>query len=505
MIGPQQTLGVRPGDHTTTTSTVMVCSLDSASIRLDCNGASYTITPTAVGTDSPAAGKTAALFRSTFTVTGLSSLTRYPFTVTQNGVTRSDCSLSTAAKAGDRYSVLFATCDRHSEAVNCDPNGMYSWIRERVNDSTKPKVVSMVHCDDVVYANDTLVDDSAGTGHTVAAKAETTLTEYSYALPYSSQMGLLQDRTKQSIRHGRAVDRVWTFGNVNVLPQWGDHEFNDSVGWERIGGIASSHATFTPGKNIWNAIYGQLHPTVLSANSNAWIKNYGDVLIIAPDRQTNATGTGTGVRWGNTQIDDILAAVGSFTGKAIIVAMPNGWRHFSLVGADEEHAYGSQEPLALEASTEAARFMTAATTGLMARINASGQQMCFVSGDYHLGAANLHKNTGGVVAESFYEFCTGTATGANNRALDTNIIMGTTYQGATKLWIPRRVNPLSTTQPYFNDSWVAEATFYGDLSTFEWEVKLVDITGNSPTRARWRNGTNGNLPIIGGGARKMAA
>lgn len=483
-----------PGAATETTCKILVITLNDPSVNpvtLSVEGigsfnsdTDFTEAMEAVNQDSSPNGVVA--WSGMVKVTGLSSLTRYNWAVSQtvSGVVNTDSgSLCSAPAPGDDFRIVFASCDSTAFApINGQEGAHYGAWKEyhRLANDGGPEVSALFYVDDYGYVDFASITDAGGntgldfdtTGSAVYPKDTASITgpspEYNYALGWVAFFGMCggdeADMTGiNGIRlWGRALERAWCRKNLNLYFQWGDHEFQNDIGFDLAvptGLIGSNpttmHATLGGFDGaalvVFNRLIGRIQPdllavstdiTPLDTQSRHWATKHGDALLIAPDFITQMVGTHPGgsiipsgadctTFYGNNQIDDILnicdfhAAPFNLFGLAHSIKYPaqkSAVNEWCGVGVAEFQS-GCQHPMLDHAFTEYERMFTAiggTPKSIMDNPKTNGAQgtSVIVKGDYHHGHVYKHVKPAraGDNAELFYEICVGTVNGSINFA-----------------------------------------------------------------------------------------
>lgn len=464
----QVKIGVRPGYATTTSCKLAICSLYPEDVVVAVNGvAQPAVTLAAVGTDRATpvtfngASTSTAGYAGSINITGLQPFTRYSYTVTQNGNSESG-SFMTAPRATDDFSLFFGGCDNNTN-LGGSPTGFYDKIMDYIQNGALP-TVGMLFVDDLGYVDGSLVDDSAGTGHTTTGAAAATQNwktggVYNYALAYMGNLGLLQNTGNAYVAWGRDSARVFCSQNMNLWPQWGDHEFVNDIGWDAptnsvsipSGGTVSYATLFANGKAAWDALIKPLQPPSLGTPdtaANHWGFTLGPVAIVAPDGITNGNGTwdratvgvGSGeptVVFGNNQIDDVLNFLNTSGAAFNLIGLMHSVRYLSpVVGVYQQ---GAQHPLYNHILPEYQRLFTAignTPKSVMDNPKTNGVQGVTVClhGDYHHACVLRHQAAAytGNAAEQFYSVHNGTTNGSTNFSWPNAYSpQGTLYDGKT--------------------------------------------------------------------------
>ena len=251
---------------------------------------------------------------------------------------------------------------------------------------------------------------------------------------------------------GRETNRAFCRKNINLFAQWGDHEFNDDMGFDYSPSL-DPDGIFLRGKTAWNAFIGLGQPpndliTPTDVTAKHWAKPVGDILMVAPDAITNATraswitgrelATPSGINTtttptaftamlGANQIADIKAAVTAAKKPFCIFLMGNGGRYVTtrtatgglystITGAVSEYNNsGTQHPIFDHCLTEWQSLVTNDSTGLMANQYTNGTlgSMAWFHSDWHHAAVYtmVHPAYTGHLAENFPSLYHGSTSG----------------------------------------------------------------------------------------------
>ena len=255
--GPRNPVTCVPGWPTLTTCKLLVVTLynPTSPVTVTVNGVTYVsgtnFALTARGTDSGGGAYPAqACWSGVLTVTGLSAWTRYPWTVTQtvSGTTYTDSgSLKSAPRKSDTFRVESAGCDNNTNFSNQNNNHPWTvagyWQHMRAHAEADDLTAGYTFVDDLGYVDAQNIYDSywADASQLEVTSGAPTLKEYDFALTYCAMLGMLGPATvtaadvdntdgeatfRLKTFWGREVNRAWCRKNLNVFPQFGDHEFN---------------------------------------------------------------------------------------------------------------------------------------------------------------------------------------------------------------------------------------------------------------------------------------
>lgn len=453
---PQQAFGFRAGYPRADGFAVSVISLSNADLTIKCDGFSATISAgdwTQVGADHPTKDRLG--YMASVIVTGQPAFTRVGYTVTQNGTTYSGSAM-TAPRRGDDFSMYFMTCDANVFSLQESNAGGYAHIKSDY-DAGKT-VLGIIHVDDhygyIDQINSVTLDDSAGTGHVNTGSSIDTGLEYDYAMMYFAAFGLFVNETGGAFdAWGQDETRIWAMRNINVLPQWGDHDAGaNEMGWDidpaSVTGTPAPATQFTNSKTLWDLFMGPLQPpsiATLATTANHWGVTLGSVTIVSPDGITLGSGGATsnhtvdGFGPANVytinQIDDCLNALNT-DAPFKILGMNYGIKYLA---SGTKYFSGAQNPLKNGRPAEYQRLFTATGNtppSIMDNPKTNGVQGTFVSlhGDYHVNKVQLNQAAAftGNAAENFYSASVGTNNGSVNfgtGAIDVDTVAdGTTVE-----------------------------------------------------------------------------
>lgn len=515
----QVQIGIRSGYATTTTCKIVAASLVTGNITISGSwgAGTFTIVPAQIGTDSGTA-KAEACFVGSTTITGLSAFTRYTYTATQGSLSSSG-SFMTAPSASDDFSFFFGGCDNNTN-FGGTPTGFYDKIESYIKTGALP-TVGMLFVDDLGYVDNCRVDDSGvnGTGHKVTNTTDgayNTAKVYDYAIGYVCNLGMLLDSADAYVAFGRDESRIYCTKNMNLWPQWGDHEFANDLGFDipadsasLVSGSTVSAATiYANAKAAWNAIIKPLQPPSIGSidvdgvqtpangganattGANHWGFKIGPVAIVAPDFITHSNGTWdrsttTGlptVIYGTNQINDILSWLNTNGTSFNILGLAHSIRYMSAGISPFNN--GAQHPLYNSLLSEYQRLFTASgnsPASIMDNNKTNGIQGVTVClcGDYH-NACVLHheKALGGQKTEQFYTVNIGTINGSSNFAWPSATPTGTSYDGTTVVYS----SPWASTAHNYAG---IRVDVYGSLAPKEMHVILMDSTGTELFHGRW--------------------
>lgn len=505
---PQHQIGLMVGAPSSASCPLCIVSLVAGDALVECEGRSYQVPMQAIGTDR-GAGPAQAGYHGSVMLTGLPhAATRYPFTVRQGGNSRSGV-VTTAPSESDDFRLYFAGCDNNG-GYGGVAGGYYGHMAAFLDQGG---IAYALHVDDLFgYVdgnNAMLIDDSAGTGHSVTGEAASTVKEYDYALNYLCGFGLLEDMTQRPIRWGRNPQRLRCLAEMPWLVQVGDHEFENDCRWD-VGSDAVGQ--YALGRQVWDKLMGPLMPALIAPPTTAWAHTLGCLRVAAYDRVTNASSdyAGSGIDQfaqilGDAQIDAILEALD--TDHAFkLLGCSLGDRYFEAAATAAEFMSGQQNTLGNHCPAEYQRLHTrtgAAPNSLMdnPRTNGTtGQFLAFHGDTHHAGVYEMAKAAyAGNAAESWWSWFLGTINGSVNFGLTANALAncvdGGSYDGMNVIYTQDSGDPTHARHRWHG----LYADVYGSRSPKELHVVLADETNRTKVRAIYRLGENGNLPSMSAG------
>jgi hypothetical protein len=452
-----------PGDNTTTSCKLLVATVNdptSDPVTVTVNGLSYVsgigLTLTARGTN--------IVWTGVLDITGLSAFTRYSWTVSQ-GANSDSGSLMTEPRAYDDFAFFFAGCDNNTELTNSAGTnpatvpGYWQHTKTYYDSGVLP-VAGVLFVDDLGYVDALNVDDTdngdGGTGLVSGGNPDTTLDVDDYLIAYCCVLGMTgidaaplysdisSSGNQVKLLWGRETNRAFCRKNLNVFAQWGDHEFDNDLGWSAL--ITTyPNARFVSagvdgvGKTAWDAFYGLIQPTsAQSADTvaNHWTKSLGPCCLAAMDRVSSSVGSAsmsyadpiTEVTvYGTNQITDTLTAINTHNKTFTFFGMSTGWRYLATQGAGVVNVdvsvkeYGTQHALHNHAEAEYQRLITQSgqtPKSLMDNPITNGTRGFFIPlhSDYHYGCGLKYQRAAytGNLAEAFNVFHLGTTNGSVN-------------------------------------------------------------------------------------------
>jgi hypothetical protein len=543
-IGAQVAIGVRPGYATASTCKMIVASLANRDVTINCNGVNYVVAMTRTDTDgSPA---TPAGYTGYTTITGLSAFTRYTYTVTQTGNSGSSSgSFMTAPNANSDFSFFFSGCDNGlSSAAG---TGFWNKVHDYALNGALP-TVGHVFVDDHGYVAEMNVDDTGYSGLKTSSISGAYVNGrvFDYALGYIAALGMLGNTGSAPVAFGRNADRIWCNQNLNYIPQWGDHEFANDIGWDfpvmwasppttcLPASVATGATMFTSGKAAWDAFHLQLQPpsrgsgiSSLDATANHWGLTWGCVNIVAPDGFTNAngqwnhgngatgglTGSYPSVLFGSNQIKDCLNFLNNSPQPFNIWGMCYGIRY--LDNTSTVYSSGTQHPIYDGVLAEYQQLFTAIGNTPKSvmdsnQTNGNSGVTVTVHGDYHRQMVTHNQKAAytGNSAENFYSVWNGTTNGSTNFPFaQSGVTNGTVTPGVA----PTAGSGYSyggTTLTY-NSAWVQPSApgtghrwggcridVYGSKPQKEMHIVLMDELGTEMWHGRWlERSSNEVVPV----------
>lgn len=555
VYGPPNRVTCIPGYPTLTTCKVGVLTLfDPAEtpVVVTVNGVNYTsgvdFTLEARGTDHPHApgnggndtGPAQVCWTGLLTVAGLSPWTRYAWTVVQGD--HSDIgSLKSAPRKGDRHRIEGAGCDNNTNFSNQDNVNPWTvagyWQHMKRHAERDDLTSAVLFVDDLGYVDSKAVfdnwyaDDPQGwwwweneSGLSSTTAAQVSLLEYDYALAYCACLGMLgpdefrpEDfdpgdgwlTSRLVIAWGREINRAWCRKNLNTLPQFGDHEFIDDLGWDipvtdYPNGRFLSAGVDGPGWKMWHAFWGLLQPPPIDGAAdtvaNHWVCELGDMTIATFDAITNSNSPGNvspqfngGQTFtslmGLNQIEDVLRAIYEYSNRWVVFGMQHSIRYLTDDVPNAERADGAQHPIYDHVLGEFQRIFTAIgenPPSLMDSGYANGVYgtVFFVHGDHHWGQVVKWEKPAysGNREENFYSLQFGTTNGCVNF---NGPPTGTKVAGAEVLYAQQASDPVLGARQFHGCQLEADGkTCYARLANWEdetmWSGTFYAGKGNQP-------------------------
>ena len=534
------TAALHAGYATTTTINVLVIQDIGSNATVVCNGTSYSVPVAAVGDDVdthgdryyldvpqgaikvyPGQHNTELCFSGAVEITGLSPLTRYDMTCSNAQI-----SAMTAPEDDDDFTLFLTTCmavpgQSFPQGPLTTSEGVFPYIKAYVENPNTLPVPAWFNFDDTLYVDQITAESQAMVYNSAQNKgplkwvgifspAPALDTEYNYALSWCWPYYDLFPCPNTLEVHDNELG--WCYKNVNLIPQWGDHEFWNDIGIDD-GGPAEFPTEFAMAKSAWNAFMGKLHPTPINAtNSNAWAIRYGPVQIFTMDRCTNASNPAVspplgldeteGPVLGTAQVDDILATVAADDAPFKIFGTSLGIRYthpenYGVTGR------GGQQPMMDMGTLSLAEYNKLMTDagGLLDLGKGNGSKpftLALAQGDWHNGLAQLYEGATGTHAEDFHVFCLGTATGSQNRIeWDNTILEGDSAHNITYKYIDPRLQTLSPTAQDIHDSWCCQVDVFGSRTPKQMSMSMVDNGTMEKQYTVWfEEGKDGNYSVV---------
>jgi hypothetical protein len=434
------TTTVRPGYATDTTCKIGVWSTTAGSVTLSVGG--YTDTQSLIGFPSG----NPVVYYYHFTATGLNEFVQYDFTVTHSADDNASGKCYTAPSETDDFAFHFYSCDNpgnHQAHIS----GFHEHIHDYALNGDLP-LVGIMAVDDLGYVDAMNVDDSEADGTGVAnpdGVAPPSCTagdnrKQAYAIAYMCAWGMLTGTTNNlNLKaFGNDLHRHWNQENINIWPQWGDHEFTNDLGFEGTTlDAGANQSLYNDAKAAWDVFYGGIQPPTFSAYSNGWGFELGAAYLSALDNITNGQGTtfvngGTDLTQylGITAITDYLSAVEAAQKAFNINGMQFGIRYLdneanvtskSDNGAAQHALYNHQR-------TEYQRLFTQELQdppSLMDNDYTNGALGIWLGlhGDWHRAKVEHHEAAAYTsnLAENFYDITMGTNNGSFNFGMNAAI------------------------------------------------------------------------------------
>ncbi len=485
VLADQAAVGVVYGNvgDTTATMTLSVITGTTATgdVSLTVNGSSVSIGAwTAIGTDAPAfiqpAGTVPHPYNGssagsvvTVNLTGLNPFPQAnPYSISVLGVEKVTGNIITQAQPRDDVVAFVATCNsmlvsrRGAGTANKAPQephatGSFSHIRAfaEKNATVNPgqlDVGALFIIDDVIYADQTYIDDSLGTGHLMSSTdldPEGTKLAYDYCLAWFNFLGMYED-AKDTLYQGfeqwwgRNEDRLWCLRNLPLFAQRGDHEFTDDYGMV-TNTRAGDTGWYANAMEPYNAIIAPCQGATLQEaagvgtgdpSANHWAVTIGPCRFVSADAVYNGSGDGSSFSCinsvtnildnataGQSQIKDLLVGVDVDT-PFHTVLWPLQLRRWNDSATGKETSGCSWSYRDMNSTEYDLLILDTGNTekSIMdnPRLNGTTGQCDFMCGDFHAPAV-LHYNKvfGGINTEDFTVFYSGSCTGSANFSTDT--------------------------------------------------------------------------------------
>lgn len=493
----QLPFGVRYGNPTATTRTMILSSLVNTAMSVLCNGVTYPVTLTAVGADKGSAPAQAG-YVGNITISGLVANLSYPYTVTQGANSRAGSIAKFITDTSADYSIFILACDNPLVTDNgLSISGLYPTIKDYVLNGPLP-TVGYFHSDDLGYVDGSFVDDvTNGLGvHKSTGLPQTSLKEYDYSIGYLAQLGLMADiNTSYDTEFGRDEYRVWVRENLPLMPQWGNHEFDGLMGTMEAGAIAvqtgavpnAYHKTALGYNGValvaWNNFFKPLQPDITAnsfirsagaVNGNHWGINLPNLQIVGLDNITYSSGVASTQAYGPNIIDDALTYLNT-TVPFKIPLMNHSIRSLGVNNQGAHYALENYVP------TEYKRMFTAlggSPKSIMDNPNTNGNVGVTVTvhGDYHAGQVTQNNQVlAGQATESFYSITGATVDGsAGHGAFG---IIGHTYSAAAGEAVTGSTLKYRRTADSVPKAYVVRVDIYGSKSVKEMVINLIAQEG----------------------------
>lgn len=495
----QLPFGIRYGKPTATTRTMVLSSLVNTVMSVTCNGSSYPVTLTAIGTDRGVAGpdgQTRAGYAGSITITGLSEGISYPYTVTQGANSRSGTLSPFWATTPADFSFFVVACDRPGAVIGgITDNNLYSVIKDYATSGALP-CIGYFHADDIGYADSASIDDSAYSGKQQVCNANggvdilsqwtvnsLAITAHDFGLVHLAYLGLLGNTADPDIAFGQHADRVWCREHLAFFPQWGNHEF----GTPAMYGVPDTWTRATPmhltnpatggwdgvGITAWDALFGPIVPALVrstDAHSRPWAVSIGNAIkVVAPDWLSNKTAPTTTTQYGNAQVDDVLTALNSSEPFKVLLMSPQ------IRKLDPADSAGSAPYYADTFPTEYSRMFTAtANPSVMQNSKTNGVNgatVC-IHGDYHHAYVASHRATAaaGKNAELFYSINAATVNGSSGHTFTNKGVTTDTTAGGGN-------DTLHYSEAFNNQPHLVRVDVYGSRPQPFMRISLINSTG----------------------------
>ena len=420
-------------------ATAVVFSLVNTTVTLVVNGVTQaTISMSAMGDDRFANddnGETIAGYIGNIAILNLPANSTIQWSATQGADTDSG-SFHTSGTPTNDFALAFTTC------LNSRDKGIVAWdlLEAYMKNESNPPVLSIIHADDVFYADGFFsgqfsFEEMTSAQGKVAVKAEDYISgqrpKYNFACWYLTWAGLLDGWVTDSglSEMGGGAYPSWRYclNNTCFMPQKGDHEYLNDI-WSTDLTATPNQLHATPGGFDGNAhvIYNQcmqpLHGNSIAnnyADGSHWAQTFGGVNVIAYDPISNPVGALSLTQWlGANQIIDALDSVKPEHVFTVSVHPASGYRGFDGI---EPPAY-KYEGVTVIAETELEwvetgnnpmSFMENPAT------NGTTGNCVMMRGDWHEGI-NLHwfkSAETGKAKENFYELALSTVSQSSGSTL----------------------------------------------------------------------------------------
>jgi len=461
-----------PGANTETTSKLLVVCMDdpvATPVTVVCNGVNYVS-----GTDFTLTAYGVA-WTGALTVTGLSSNTRYDWSVTQGSESDSG-TLSAAPANDDDFSLFIMSCDNNTNLSNKNDahpstvTGIHAAVKAHIQASNL-NCAGITFIDDFGYVDGLgFTDDFTGASGLVSERPAVG-TENTVSMTWLSVLGCtggsgtvlhteldtVTNNWDLKAHWGREENRAWNRKNNNMIFQWGDHEFDitdiayqvDATGTVTPADLPNTRWTTYQGTEglgatAYKAFIGKCQPNSISsadAYANHWGLDIGCLHITTCDAITNGTGDWsandespaqmTSV-YGNNQIDDVKSDLTGSNKAFKILGMPSGIKYLGK-GATSLNSHFAQYPLFNQCVAEFKRLFTDATDSLMRHKSTTGvgSNLLVVTGDMHRSCVLRHHsdNYASNQSESFDQWTTGSVNHYSNFLNASGLVAGDEFVG----------------------------------------------------------------------------
>jgi len=445
-----------------TTTKIKVVSSTNGALSATCTGGSVAISAWSErGADNPARAGVVPAYTATVTISGLSELTRYSYSVTEAGSDAISGSFITLTTDDTKdWSFFMSTCENFQQTLHGD----YFTEMRKLCESTPETPLFYAHIDDLMYFDGHEISDTA-TGLVSTGKPDVTGLAWDYALAYLSWFGEIDTYNPpggsetEIPTHTNFPNRQWIMRNLGFWAQWGDHEIEgdhcrlvfDGVSsdgcdrvleataegeWDAFISDACTPPKLRAGEQYWGDTVGPVTFAAYDCNKHSQPYNAcdaGDTHIYGragsaaagtcsgatvPTRTTLGVGTDTAPTdfLGTQQVTDILTHL-------------NDASPFKIIFASSAISRLNQ-PWAEQWPDEWDSFCNQATIGLMqnSKTNGTDGRTVFLKGDAHMREVNRYTSDGtslgGVAGKTLWEINPGTINGswigANSQSLEQN-------------------------------------------------------------------------------------
>lgn len=486
IYGNRKTLTGIPGYATGTTCKLLVSTMDdptSSPVIVVVNGVSYTslsdadYTLTAFG----------YCWTGAVTITGLTAFTKYSWSMSQGSETDTGQLMSNPSDTDD-FSLIFASCDNNtglSNLGNGNPQtvvGTWEHVKDYADNGALP-IAGLMFFDDYGYVDSLIISDDYddnSSGLTASAAINSNTDANDASLSWLSVIGSLGTTTavvngvdimlNDDLRThwGRETNRQWCRRNLNLYPQWGDHEFSQDLGTNED--VTDTQEGLNPnprwnvhpndteaqvegiGKLAWDAFIGAIQPPAANSGindseANHWTSDIGCVRICTLEAVTWGTGGEAGnytpvsatdptsftqksVQYGTDQIDDVLADLTGSDAAFKILGTHTGVRYMAD-GTVAIDTYLAHHAIFNFCNAEYKRLITDTTTGLMSDNHTNGVNGTFVwtIADLHHDCVCEHRSSpfASNNGEEFDAWTFATANGSINMYNNSGLSVGDSY------------------------------------------------------------------------------